>query len=282
MRSPMLAEPIIKSFYSGPMYRAALARWHWKALGYAVLLCAILSFMFVAKLFFFVQSLEPVMTADLPVFEKNIVEVSMKETRLFVQPVKDTITEQNGAYTIIGKDGKPLAIINPTEFLIPPDLGGAKYYLSKREAGYMVDGGVRRIAFIPEFSIIFNSGAKIFSRSDLILYCLKVYPIWLRDRIRDFLILSFLFVIPMWGVMRYFGMKLPFAKMIVLSILSLTPAVVTDVVSITVFNKDVIDLVIMSIITILYQLFICYKITKLEQDELEIAEKSSEGKGDVR
>jgi hypothetical protein len=82
--------------------------------------------------------------------------------------------------------------------------------------------------------------------------------------------------------MRYFGMKLPFAKMIVLSILSLTPAVVIDVVCITVFNRDVIDLPIMSVITILYQLFICYKITKMEQDEIELAEKSSEDKGDAR
>jgi hypothetical protein len=282
MRSPMLAEPIVKSFYSGSMYRAVLARWHWKALGYAVLLSAVLPLFFIGKIFFFVQGVESVIMADIPSIEKNIAEVSMKETRLFVQPVKDTISEQNGTYIVPDKNGKPLAIINPSAFLIPPDLGGAKYYLSKREAGYMVNGKINRIAFIPEFSVIFKPGEKLFSKSDLLYYCLKVYPVWVRDRIRDFLLLSFLFVIPMWGVTRYFGMRLPFAKLLALSIVTLTPAVVADVFSITILNKDVIDLVILSMITILYQLFACYRITRIEQDEMEIAEKSSENNGDSR
>lgn len=278
MRSPHIFEPFVRSFYSGTFYYQVLKRWEWKALGYAFLFAALLPIMTAGKFYFFAQDLSAMLPTDLPVIQKYIEKVSFKDVRVYVEPVKDTNIVKEGVYTIPDKDGKPLAIINTIGFTVPENMGGARYYLASREVAIRSAGKIVKMNYVPEFSFKTADGFTSISSSSRLIYVAKMYPLWARNRIMLFMAYAFLFIIPVWGVNRYFGMHLPFYKLLSMSIVTLTPAVITDTVLLTFFNNNVLDLVYISMMTIAYQVFAFYRITKIEQDEADIAEKAAENK----
>jgi hypothetical protein len=278
MRTPFILEPFVRSFYSGTFYYQVFKRWEWKTLGYAFLFAALLPLMTAGKFYFFAQDLSAMLPSDLPVIQKYIESVSFKDVRVQVVPVKDTNIVKEGVYTIPDKDGKPLAVITTIGYTVPGYKDEAKYFLSSREAAIRVNGQIVKMNNLPEFSFKPTDGISSLTSTSISMYIAKMYPLWARNRIMLFMAYAFLFVIPIWGVSRYFGMRLPFYKLLSMSIITLTPAVITDTVLLVLFNNNVLDIVYISLMTIGYQVFAFYRITRIEQDEIDAAEKAAENK----
>jgi hypothetical protein len=278
MRTPHIFEPFIRSFYSGSFYYQILKRWELKALGYAFLFAALLPLMTAGKFYSFSKDFASVVPADLPAVQKYIDTIRYENVRLYVEPVKDVNIVKEGIFTIPGADGKPLAILNTIGLKVPSGMGGAKYYFALTEAAIMKDGRIIKLNVIPEFTFKSSEGFSVPTSSGIAAYIAKMYPLWARNSIMYFLACAFLFVIPIWGVSRYFGMRLPFYKLLSMSIITLTPAMLSDMVLQTVFNNKGIEFVYISMITIAYEVFAFYRITKIEQDEAEAAEKAADAK----
>lgn len=243
-----------------------------KALFFLALLSLVIPVAVIIKIHFWILSIQPFMLNDFALVRAEISSISMEKGKLVVEPRKGKSIPKNGIYTIRDAQKNIIAIINPENMTIPDNLGGAKYYMSSREIALRMDGKVERMSIIKNFSTSLDSEMyDIASGKGTTSFFIGIYPLMSMSLFVILLFMGLVFTFPAWGTMRFFELKLKFHKLLSISIVAMTPAVVLFFLSVFIFNQMFLDIVYIALITIIY-LYFAFK--KIAQEEDEVEEKS--------
>jgi hypothetical protein len=208
------------------------------------------------------------MQKEFPFVKAEISKISWEKGSLLVEPRKEKSLPKDGMYIIRDASENIVAIINSESPEIPTDLGGATCYLSSNEIAIEINGTIKKMAYIKNFSVSLDSEIfDIVSGKGTAFFLAGIYPLIFMALFVLLLLLALVFTFPAYGTMRFFGLKMKFYKLFSITIVAMTPAVIVYSMCALLLNRMVLNFVYVSLITILYLYFAFKSIAQGEADE---------------
>jgi hypothetical protein len=273
MGSPRIYEPLWKSFYSGKFYQNINRFWNMKAMLFLALLSGVFAAAVIIKIHLWILFIQPFMRDDFTLVKSEISSISMENGKLTVIPRDGKTLSEDGIYSVSDNSRRIVAIINTESETIPDNLGGSKYYLSSGAIALRMNDKVERMNIVKTFSVSLDSEIfEIASGKGTVPFLLVVYPLVSVLIFVVLLCAGFVFIFPAYGTMRFFSLKMKFHKLLSVSIIAMTPAVMIYFLCAFMFNRIIINFVYVSMITIFYLYFAFKNIAQEKADNESAAE----------